>query len=205
MIASGESAASFLVGTWLSLVEHSLGVRGVGSSNLPVPTNSSAPGSFAPLRISPAGLCFAHASSRIRLPCTSVFFLFVRPCIESHTLPLCPPRKSKIKSHTCACGPLSGLRTSSRRLRAFPSHPSCPRIPFPDCVRRLACLNHFYLMRLVPLVCLPAASAPVRGRGGCQGRYGYIHSNGAAVCWELKPVWRNRSRQKHSCQFANNL
>ena len=32
-------AAVFLpVGTWLSLVEHSLGVRGVGSSNLPVPT-----------------------------------------------------------------------------------------------------------------------------------------------------------------------
>ena len=29
------------VGTWLSLVEHSLGVRGVGSSNLPVPTNKS--------------------------------------------------------------------------------------------------------------------------------------------------------------------
>src|SRR5579863_3686832 len=29
------------VGTWLSLVEHSLGVRGVGSSNLPVPTNHS--------------------------------------------------------------------------------------------------------------------------------------------------------------------
>jgi hypothetical protein len=28
------------VGTWLSLVEHSLGVRGVGSSNLPVPTIS---------------------------------------------------------------------------------------------------------------------------------------------------------------------
>ena len=28
------------VGTWLSLVEHSLGVRGVGSSNLPVPTNT---------------------------------------------------------------------------------------------------------------------------------------------------------------------
>jgi hypothetical protein len=28
-----------IVGTWLSLVEHSLGVRGVGSSNLPVPTN----------------------------------------------------------------------------------------------------------------------------------------------------------------------
>ena len=27
-----------IVGTWLSLVEHSLGVRGVGSSNLPVPT-----------------------------------------------------------------------------------------------------------------------------------------------------------------------
>ena len=32
------SVESFLVGTWLSLVEHSLGVRGVGSSNLPVPT-----------------------------------------------------------------------------------------------------------------------------------------------------------------------
>src|SRR5690348_18465481 len=27
------------IGFWLSLVEHSLGVRGVGSSNLPVPTN----------------------------------------------------------------------------------------------------------------------------------------------------------------------
>jgi hypothetical protein len=26
------------VGTWRSLVAHSLGVRGVGSSNLPVPT-----------------------------------------------------------------------------------------------------------------------------------------------------------------------
>ena len=35
-----------LVGTWLSLVEHSLGVRGVGSSNLPVPTNSSPPTDF---------------------------------------------------------------------------------------------------------------------------------------------------------------
>ena len=34
-------AESFPVGTWLSLVEHSLGVRGVGSSNLPVPTNQS--------------------------------------------------------------------------------------------------------------------------------------------------------------------
>jgi hypothetical protein len=31
------------VGTWLSLVEHSLGVRGVGSSNLPVPTKPSNP------------------------------------------------------------------------------------------------------------------------------------------------------------------
>jgi hypothetical protein len=35
---TAESAESFPVGTWLSLVEHSLGVRGVGSSNLPVPT-----------------------------------------------------------------------------------------------------------------------------------------------------------------------
>ncbi len=39
------------VGTWLSLVEHSLGVRGVGSSNLPVPTNSK---NFDSLRISPS-------------------------------------------------------------------------------------------------------------------------------------------------------
>src|SRR3984893_8235191 len=36
--ATVASVESFLVGTWLSLVEHSLGVRGVGSSNLPVPT-----------------------------------------------------------------------------------------------------------------------------------------------------------------------
>src|SRR5258708_5913207 len=141
----------------------------------------------------------------MRTPCASVFFFFVRACIESHTLPLCPPRKSKIKSHTCACGPLSGLRTSSRRLRAFPSHPSCPRIPFPDCVRRLACLNHFYRMWLVELVSIPAASAAVRGRGGCQGRYGYIHSNGAAVCWNRNLVWRHRSRQNHSRQFETHL
>jgi hypothetical protein len=33
-----HSRGCFSVGTWLSLVEHSLGVRGVGSSNLPVPT-----------------------------------------------------------------------------------------------------------------------------------------------------------------------
>ncbi len=32
------SSGFLSVGTWLSLVEHSLGVRGVGSSNLPVPT-----------------------------------------------------------------------------------------------------------------------------------------------------------------------
>src|SRR6185312_5580380 len=37
------AAVTLLVGTWLSLVEHSLGVRGVGSSNLPVPTNSNRP------------------------------------------------------------------------------------------------------------------------------------------------------------------
>ncbi len=35
-----RSSLNATVGTWLSLVEHSLGVRGVGSSNLPVPTNS---------------------------------------------------------------------------------------------------------------------------------------------------------------------
>ena|SRR5690348_5678412 len=33
-----DRSGSNRVGTWLSLVEHSLGVRGVGSSNLPVPT-----------------------------------------------------------------------------------------------------------------------------------------------------------------------
>ena len=36
--AVGKYSWSPSVGTWLSLVEHSLGVRGVGSSNLPVPT-----------------------------------------------------------------------------------------------------------------------------------------------------------------------
>ena len=41
VMATVAPAESFLVGTWLSLVEHSLGVRGVGSSNLPVPTNSN--------------------------------------------------------------------------------------------------------------------------------------------------------------------
>src|SRR5436305_12860198 len=41
-----NKAESFQVGTWLSLVEHSLGVRGVGSSNLPVPTNQQLADSF---------------------------------------------------------------------------------------------------------------------------------------------------------------
>src|SRR6516162_5448813 len=45
-------AVPFLVGTWLSLVEHSLGVRGVGSSNLPVPTNHPSIESFTSFRIS---------------------------------------------------------------------------------------------------------------------------------------------------------
>ena len=46
--ASQRDAGGFpTVGTWLSLVEHSLGVRGVGSSNLPVPTiDSSAEARF---------------------------------------------------------------------------------------------------------------------------------------------------------------
>src|SRR5580692_9999461 len=52
LMATAATADSFLVGTWLSLVEHSLGVRGVGSSNLPVPTISSPLllGFFASLR-----------------------------------------------------------------------------------------------------------------------------------------------------------
>jgi hypothetical protein len=41
LVTAVAPVESFLVGTWLSLVEHSLGVRGVGSSNLPVPTISS--------------------------------------------------------------------------------------------------------------------------------------------------------------------
>src|SRR5947207_3004820 len=40
-IPVSRAAAFLFVGTWLSLVEHSLGVRGVGSSNLPVPTNQN--------------------------------------------------------------------------------------------------------------------------------------------------------------------
>src|SRR5438552_19186865 len=42
------------VGTWLSLVEHSLGVRGVGSSNLPVPTNHLSCRPFRNLRAYPS-------------------------------------------------------------------------------------------------------------------------------------------------------
>ena len=40
----------FIVGTWLSLVEHSLGVRGVGSSNLPVPTIDFPSASTSPVK-----------------------------------------------------------------------------------------------------------------------------------------------------------
>ena len=45
------------VGTWLSLVEHSLGVRGVGSSNLPVPTISSYKQLFIHVAIVPRFEC----------------------------------------------------------------------------------------------------------------------------------------------------
>src|SRR5206468_4245868 len=61
-------------GTWLSLVEHALGVRGVGSSNLPVPTNrfygpllkrtvSSSPGAAAALDYGDAWPTRSPASS----------------------------------------------------------------------------------------------------------------------------------------------
>src|SRR2546428_8102301 len=51
------------VGTWLSLVEHSLGVRGVGSSNLPVPTNFFEIRAYAPAADarSPDGFAGANA------------------------------------------------------------------------------------------------------------------------------------------------
>ena len=49
------------VGTWLSLVEHSLGVRGVGSSNLPVPTILVCRSDWTPIQLdgpaSSASLC----------------------------------------------------------------------------------------------------------------------------------------------------
>ena len=48
------------VGTWLSLVEHSLGVRGVGSSNLPVPTKIQ-PSAFSPqLSVKASAWDFLH-------------------------------------------------------------------------------------------------------------------------------------------------
>src|ERR1035441_8357596 len=61
-------------GTWLSLVEHSLGVRGVGSSNLPVPTKTSTQlsavsqnRSFAKRpETSLVGSCFALSTSPLK-------------------------------------------------------------------------------------------------------------------------------------------
>jgi hypothetical protein len=47
---AGSHSRQHCVGTWLSLVEHSLGVRGVGSSNLPVPTNLNSLENFVSLR-----------------------------------------------------------------------------------------------------------------------------------------------------------
>jgi hypothetical protein len=101
-----RAALSFDVGTWLSLVEHSLGVRGVGSSNLPVPTIllfATAPSSSwlhredpsASLRISAAGSrsCRLHGIAHARKTpqvqiCPSRPFFFLLPlhlvlgCIE---------------------------------------------------------------------------------------------------------------------------
>ena len=51
------------VGTWRSLVAHLLGVQGVASSNLAVPTINLL-GSFARLRISPGGSRYAHAAKK---------------------------------------------------------------------------------------------------------------------------------------------
>ena len=71
---SGSEPSS--VGTWLSLVEHSLGVRGVGSSNLPVPTiqllafshqrdNGAGYPSTAPAAVGVVGKACAEATSQI--------------------------------------------------------------------------------------------------------------------------------------------
>src|SRR5262244_3547567 len=91
-----SNASSFPVGTWLSLVEHSLGVRGVGSSNLPVPTIPSptltlAEGSLSPFGISPAGSLGPPPRSRshIRFKFKSArpdHFLFPKVSVSTTTV-----------------------------------------------------------------------------------------------------------------------
>src|ERR1017187_5481828 len=54
------------VGTWLSLVEHSLGVRGVGSSNLPVPTKISTQLSAVSIQLQQSPRKNARGISRVR-------------------------------------------------------------------------------------------------------------------------------------------
>src|SRR6266576_2352133 len=74
------------VGTWLSLVEHSLGVRGVGSSNLPVPTNSF---SWIPQDIRKAHFCYANMGHRI-----SSIQGSIKP-------PVRPPTGTRLWKRTC--------------------------------------------------------------------------------------------------------
>src|SRR5215470_14353424 len=68
-----SNASSNPVGTWLSLVEHSLGVRGVGSSNLPVPTNKFPSFSFRNLldtrAIQPLWLAQSQRAARALSSC----------------------------------------------------------------------------------------------------------------------------------------
>ena len=101
--------------------------------------------------------------------------------------------------------PAKGSRRLRRSLRAFLSYPSSPSIPFFHRGGRLACRNHFYRMRLVELVSVPAANPAIRRAGGCCGRCGCIHATGAAVCWIRDLVRRRHSHQNHPRQFETYL
>ncbi len=81
------------VGTWLSLVEHSLGVRGVGSSNLPVPTNFSFTNALHPANPFAA---------------------------DPRSTPTCAAASAKAPSRDCEGGE---AKTRHSAVRIFPSRP----------------------------------------------------------------------------------
>src|SRR6185312_8814742 len=111
--------------TWLSLVEHSLGVRGVGSATLPVPT-IFVPGtrSLATLGISPAGSRFAHACKAAQVqicPSRPFSFLELDPSLRSGfrlqaPASLTPAKRLKFKSARPDHSLNSGFRAAGQPL-----------------------------------------------------------------------------------------
>src|SRR5947199_249715 len=102
--------------------------------------------------------------------------------------------------------PAKGSRRLRRSLRAFLSYPSSPSIPFFHRGGRLACRNHFYWMRLVELVSVPAANPAICAGGFFAGNswiYNYLDLTPTGVWFnyyadEFKGIYKEAVEVKDS-------